>query len=76
MRVLPDARLQVVTPCEDHHEYTPHGDCAGPMFRITLEYDNPLAVVDCGKCGTVDVTVEQVIHSAFAALPDPQKDQA
>ncbi len=70
MRVLPDARLQVVTPCKDHHHYTVHDDCRGPECTILLEYDNPLAAVDCEEYGMVDVTVEQVIHAAFAALPE------
>ena len=68
MKAMQDARLQVVVLC-DHHKYTPHGDCRGPTFWITLDYDNPLAEVDCGT-ETVPITVEQVIHAAFAALPD------
>ena len=71
MRVLPDARLQVVTPCKQHHRYEPHDDCRyAPAFTILLEYDYPLATVDCGT-EVVTVTVEHVIHAAFAALDDP-----
>ena len=69
MRVLPGARLQVVVPC-DHHSYTPHNECDGPSFWITLDYDNPLVEVDC----VAALTVEQVIHATFAALPDLGED--
>ena len=73
MKVLPDARLQVVVPCDDHHSFTPHGDCKGPTFWITLDYDKPLAEIDC-KTEIVSITVDQVIHAAFAALPEPPTD--
>ena len=76
MKVLPDARLQVVTPCKDHHSYTPHGLCRGPEFTILLEYDNPLAAVDCEEYGTEYVSVKQVIHAAFAALTDVGEEDA
>ena len=81
MKVLPDARLQVVTPCKDHHSYTAHNDCQGPEFTILLEYDNPLATVeyDCRHCGSeaqiVNITAEQVIRQAFLALPDPEEEK-
>ena len=66
-RVNPDARLQVVEPCA-HGEYTTHGlefgACDGPLFTMTLEYDNPLAMVE--------VSVEDVIYQAYAALGEEE----
>ena len=69
----PHARLQVVTPCDDHRRYEAHGDCQGPAFTMLLEYDGLLATVDCGDL-VVPITAEHVIHAAFAALPEYTKD--